>query len=367
MKGLRLYLPPFAPDDAGAASVLQPLGGLVTILDAGGCAGNLCGFDEPRFYQKSSGLPQNHEPSFASIFASAALRDMDAILGRDVHLLKKLCDAVDTFAASNHPLPFLAFIGTPVPAVIGTALHALARLAEQQLHIPTIPIDTDGTQPYDTGIEKAYHALFSHLANIPNRIRPHHGSTGVLGATTFDVGTDAALLRTELQAQGFPQPRLYGLSHNLRDYIDASENELNLVLAPSGLPAARWLQKNFGTPYRILAPLARHHFTALQPHLPDTAKNILILHQQFTANALRTLLKKKYPESRITCATWFTLIGALAKPQDQKLRDEHDFPRLVATENYDLILADPLCKRTIPAYHGTFLPLPHPAVSGFPD
>ena len=46
MKGLRLFLPPFAPDDAGAASVLFPLGGLVVIVDAGGCAGNISGFDE---------------------------------------------------------------------------------------------------------------------------------------------------------------------------------------------------------------------------------------------------------------------------------------------------------------------------------
>ena len=57
MKGLRLHRPPFAPDDAGATSVLYPLGGLVTILDAGGCAGNLCGFDEPRFYKKTSPFP----------------------------------------------------------------------------------------------------------------------------------------------------------------------------------------------------------------------------------------------------------------------------------------------------------------------
>lgn len=46
MKGLRKYLSPFAPDQSGAAAVLCEFHGLIIILDAGGCAGNICGFDE---------------------------------------------------------------------------------------------------------------------------------------------------------------------------------------------------------------------------------------------------------------------------------------------------------------------------------
>ena len=93
----------------------------------------------------------------------------------------------------------------------------------------------------------------------------------------------------------------------------------------------------------------------------------ITMNLQIALNALRTLLQKTYPKARITCATSFTLIGALAKPQDQKLREETDLPALVQKEHYDLILADPLYQRTLPNYNGTCLPLPHPAVSGFPD
>lgn len=49
MKGLRKYLSPFAPDQSGAAAVLCEFHGLIIILDAGGCAGNICGFGEPRW------------------------------------------------------------------------------------------------------------------------------------------------------------------------------------------------------------------------------------------------------------------------------------------------------------------------------
>ena len=49
MKGLYRYLSPFSPDQSGAVAVLYELGGIIVILDAGGCAGNICGFDEPRW------------------------------------------------------------------------------------------------------------------------------------------------------------------------------------------------------------------------------------------------------------------------------------------------------------------------------
>lgn len=53
MKNLLKLLSPFAPDQSGASAVLYELGGLMVICDAGGCAGNVCGFDEPKVvYQK---------------------------------------------------------------------------------------------------------------------------------------------------------------------------------------------------------------------------------------------------------------------------------------------------------------------------
>lgn len=109
MKGLRKYLSPFAPDQSGAAAVLCEFHGLIIILDAGGCAGNICGFDEPRWFESRS-----------AIF-SAGLRDMDAILGRDDRLVEKIGKACEKLSAD-----FIAVIGTPVPAVIGTDYRALS-------------------------------------------------------------------------------------------------------------------------------------------------------------------------------------------------------------------------------------------------
>ena len=54
MKGLRKYLTPFAPDQSGAVSVLYELGGMLVICDAGGCTGDVCGFDEARWFETRS-------------------------------------------------------------------------------------------------------------------------------------------------------------------------------------------------------------------------------------------------------------------------------------------------------------------------
>ena len=84
------------------------LGGITVICDAGGCTGNICGFDEPRWFRERS-----------AVF-SAGLRDMDAILGRDDRLIAKLADTASLLcggAAEKAPA-FTSSIGTPVASII---------------------------------------------------------------------------------------------------------------------------------------------------------------------------------------------------------------------------------------------------------
>ena len=169
MKGLWKYISPFAPDDSGAAAVLYGLNGIVVICDAGGCAGNICGFDEPRWFSGKK----------SAVF-SAGLRDMDAILGRDDRLVDKLCQAAETIDAD-----FAAIVGTPVPSVIGTDYKALKHMAEKKLSIPVVTVDTTGMDYYDKGIEKAYDALFPVLADPSQQAEAD--TVGVLGAVPLEL------------------------------------------------------------------------------------------------------------------------------------------------------------------------------------
>lgn len=379
MKGLRKYLTPFAPDQSGAVSVLYELGGMLVICDAGGCTGNVCGFDEPRWFETRS-----------AVF-SAGLRDMDAILGRDDRLVAKLADA-----AEKLDVTFAAVIGTPVPAVIGTDYRALERMLAKKTELPVLTVNTDGMELYDRGEEKAYLALFGRFAGENVDVEPENiektqtaescdgkrngknedvsvdiedrPRVGIIGMTPQDVSDlKAAEKIRKLYADQGLRAVCYGMGDGLDEVRNASLAAKNVVVSPAALKAAQYLQKKFGTPYEIAYPLAPE----LVPEMDYRGKKILIVQQQVIANAMRKEIEKRTGEKEeITTATWFMrkeeILADLrvSAADDISLKEEDDFISLVGKDGYDVIFADPCMERMIPEFEGIFIPLTHFAVSG---
>lgn len=379
MKGLRKYLTPFAPDQSGAVSVLYELGGMLVICDAGGCTGNVCGFDEPRWFETRS-----------AVF-SAGLRDMDAILGRDDRLVAKLADA-----AEKLDVTFAAVIGTPVPAVIGTDYRALERMLAKKTELPVLTVNTDGMELYDRGEEKAYLVLFGRFAGENVDVEPgniektqtaescdgkRNGKNedvsvdiedrprvGIIGMTPQDVSDlKAAEKIRKLYADQGLRAVCYGMGDGLDEVRNASLAAKNVVVSPAALKAAQYLQKKFGTPYEIAYPLV----SELVPEVNYQGKKILIVQQQVIANAVRKEIEKRTGEKEaITTATWFMRKEEILMDlnvdavDDISLKEEDDFISLVEKEGYDVIFADPCMERMIPGFEGVFIPLTHFAVSG---
>lgn len=379
MKGLRKYLTPFAPDQSGAVSVLYELGGMLVICDAGGCTGNVCGFDEPRWFETRS-----------AVF-SAGLRDMDAILGRDDRLVAKLADA-----AEKLDVTFAAVIGTPVPAVIGTDYRALERMLAKKTELPVLTVNTDGMELYDRGEEKAYLVLFGRFAGENVDVEPgniektqtaescdgkRNGKNedvsvdiedrprvGIIGMTPQDVSDlKAAEKIRKLYADQGLRAVCYGMGDGLDEVRNASLAAKNVVVSPAALKAAQYLQKKFGTPYEIAYPLV----SELVPEVNYQGKKILIVQQQVIANAVRKEIEKRTGEKEtITTATWFMRKEEILTDlnvdavDDISLKEEDDFISLVEKEGYDVIFADPCMERMIPEFEGIFIPLTHFAVSG---
>lgn len=348
MKGLRLYLPPFAPDTSGAAAVLYPLGGMVVIVDAGGCAGNICGFDEPRWQE---------EGAKSAVF-SAGLRDMDAIMGRDDKLIEKVrlaCEEIEP--------QFIAFIGTPVPAVIGTDYRALTRMAKKATGLPAIAVDSDGTKLYDAGGGKALLALCRAFAKGQAAARPE--AIGLLGLTPLDFSAgERGRLADALREEGWSAVCRYD---RLTDFTQPCCRK-NLVVSPLGLPAARFLAEHCGIPYEIGLPPAFLNglLAAATPLLQDlpAESRVLIVHQQILANSLREALREAGHRGTITCATFFQQEAAWGQPGDAALTEEDEFQQFVADGHFAAIIGDPSLRRALPDWHGQFLPLPHFAISG---
>lgn len=340
MKGLWKYISPFAPDQSGAAAVMYGLHGIVVICDAGGCAGNICGFDEPRWFGGEK----------CAIF-SAGLRDMDAILGRDDRLVAKLEDAARQVDAS-----FAAIIGTPVPAVIGTDYRALKRMAEKTLSLPIITVPTTGMERYDTGIELAYDTLFRTFAD-PAAV-PEEGTVGVIGAVPLDFmhPHDGEGIVRALRREGWRRVVLYD---HFDDIVQAGTVSRNIVISPSGVKSAQYLKDTFGTPYDM-------RYFGLESIIPkdlDCSTRILVVHQQAAANAMRSLLEQR-GAGNVTVASWFMELPEYRRKTDILLKEEDDFCRLADTDAFDIIMGDIYFKKALPHFTGTYIDFPHFAVSG---
>ena len=208
----------------------------MVICDAGGCAGNVCGFDEPRWFTKKS-----------AVF-SAGLRDMDAILGRDDRLIEKLSKACEQISPA-----FTAIIGTPVPAVIATDMRALRRMAEKKTGLPCITAECTGTNYYDSGSEPVWIELFKTFATESKPVQK--GRLGIIGATPLELSIiSPERIVAEYKAKGWENVICYGMGSTLDDVKNAAAAEMNIVCSASAIKAAEYLKEKFGTPYEIEYP-----------------------------------------------------------------------------------------------------------------
>ena len=354
VRGLWKGLTPFAPDQSGAVSVFYELGGILVICDAGGCTGNVCGFDEPRWFGERS-----------AIF-SAGLRDMDAILGRDDRLVAKLTDAAEKIDAN-----FAAVIGTPVPAVIATDYRALQRMCEKKTNLPILTVDTNGMELYDVGEEKAWLTLFKTFAGKEVASQKEASEEddsskkmkiGVLGLTPHDVSD----LNIEEKFRKSENENTHYICYGMRAGIDkvktAGSADKNLVVAPAALETAKYLEKEFGTPYEVGYPFVDE----LIPELGYERKKILIIHQQVIANAIRQEIRTRSDEqnTEVTVASWFMMKSELSEEGDLSLKEEMDYCKLVQNGNYDIVFADENMRGLVPGFKGTFVNIRHFAVSG---
>ena len=307
MKGLRKVLTPFAPDQSGAVSVLYGLGGLIVIIDAGGCTGNICGFDEPRWQDVRS-----------AVF-SAGLRDMDAILGRDKLLVSKISDACARIDAS-----FVALIGTPVPATIATDYKALKRMLENEISLPVLTVPTDGMKLYDEGEALAYKALADVFVSMDGDLEKI-----VLGKTPLTYG------------EGFED-------NALSDYRRIGASTKVIAASASGIEAA----KKLGVSYEVYSSAADEIIGSIP------SGKVLVCHDEVYVKTLR--------DRGVSCdiATFFTLHDEIRKPGDVKITEEDEFTDLVLNGGYDVVVADESLRPLAEGFGGTWIDAPFFALSG---
>ena len=185
---------------------------------------------------------------------------------------------------------------------------------------------------------------------------------GVLGLTPHDVSD----LNIEEKFRKSENENTHYICYGMRAGIDkvktAGSADKNLVVAPAALETAKYLEKEFGTPYEVGYPFVDE----LIPELDYAGKKILIIHQQVIANAIRQEIRTRSNEqnTEVTVASWFMMKSELSEEEDLSLKEEMDYCKLVQNGNYDIVFADENMRGLVPGFKGTFVNVRHFAVSG---
>lgn len=358
MSKLCISLPPFAPDYSGAASAIFDMGGLVVLHDASGCTGNYLGYDEPRWFG-SQGM----------VYCSG-LRHMDAVLGNDEKLIRKI-----EMAAESLKPNFIAVLGSPVPMVIGTDFKGMAQEIEAALGIPAIGAATTGLRYYNKGI---YDITVEFLKKFAKKKKDKIANTiNIIGMTPLDFhtnGNDTDFIRL-FEENGIRVLSCYYMGLTIEKVQDSVAASLNVVVSHAGLEVAQYMEKKYGIPYICVTPIAdgsdalRSVQAALngkpeQLYVPKTeGARTAIIGEHLVSNAMRQYLQEQCGYGAIDVLSLFDVVPEQQWGGDLQVKNELELRQLLNSGKYKTVIADPLVEQLIQAEDVRFYGFPHVAVS----
>lgn len=369
MARLSLWLPPFSPDYSGASAVLFDLKTVTAMHDASGCTGNYTGYDDPRWYGSHSG-----------IFCSG-LRQIDAVLGDDEKLIKKM-----EAAARDIQPDLMALVGSPVPMVIGADLEGIAVELEERTGIPSFGFDTTGTAYYDRGAFRAAKALMDrYTAKQAAKEAAIERRVNILGALPMDFGKGEEIrdFKRFLAENGYETGLCLAMDYSLSDLKEAASAQVNLAVSRFGFLMAQYMEQRFRIPYlcgfpagesgekawlealeRVRETKHSEILNAVEQKDGTDDMSILIVGEQVMSNSLRYALFRDMGITRVTVGCLYGPEPALTLPGDLDLSDEKKIWQAMNRPDYQMIIADPFLKVLLPENtEKKFLPFSQYAVS----
>ena len=257
-------IPIYTADVSGVCSALYELGGMTVMHDPSGCNSTYNTHDEIRWYEEDS-----------LIFISG-LTEIDAIMGND----EKFIHDIEEAARDLKPR-FIALASSPIPYMNGTDFPAIAEVTEQDTGIPTFAVPTNGMHDYVRGAGMALEAIAehfvlpkSHAEDVSNKNTEEKGRNrlvNLLGVTPLDFGPldHAETMKRSLEQYGWQINSMWAMGDSLDQLSKSADAAVNVVVSSVGLRAAKVLQRKFGTPYVVGAPVGR--FTEKLSEAMETA------------------------------------------------------------------------------------------------
>ena len=329
MKKTYRILPVYTGDVSGFASALYELGGMCVIHDPSGCNSTYNTHDEIRWYDKES------------LIYISGLNDIDAITGNDDKLIENI-----VYAAGEMKPKFIALANSPLPYLNGTDFKGICRILEQKTGLPCFYVQTNAMHDYSAGASAAYLAFAKKfLKPLPKRAGNKPGAN-ILGATPLDHAATRFEMSDEYE---IVSNWSYGTS--FEEAVKATSADVNIVVSSAGLAAARYMQEEFGIPYKFLGDYL---------DVRREKSKCYIVGEAVTSGFAASQIKTRYGKDYNVVATTEITDGLLGE-NDIRCHGEEEIRAALA--DAEVIIADPLFKLVAPK-NAKFIELPHFAMSG---
>lgn len=322
MKNLWRYMPPFLADTFGLEEVVSNTDGMGIIDDS----------------------TEYRSRSHAVRMVASHIRSEDVVGGTR----EKVLQAYRTGASQLGP-KFVLLCAAPCASMIGTDLGEIAEQITRESGLPAAAVEVTGHKTWENGVARSLEVLAKTVV-----VQPTGTPSGVnlVGGSALNWGSEnlEEVDRWASQNCG-PVLSRWGGRETLSNLKQAANARCNLVTSVAGLRAAKALQSAYGTPYVAGVPfgaawsqrLAQAVQSGVSPALPENgagAPKVLIVAEQFMANAIRATLQLEYGMEGVQVASFFTMDKAQQLPGDVKLKSEEQLKTLLEQGGYQLILAD---------------------------
>ena len=224
----------YAADTSGVCSALYEYGGMTVIHDASGCNSTYTTHDEPRWYDKKS-----------MMFISG-LTEKDAVMGNDDRFIN------DLIISANELKPaFIALCASPLPAMIGTDLEAIAYAVESETGIPSFAVKTNGMNSYIYGVANAFLDIAKRFIKDDMTDKSDSLRVNLLGMTPLDFPKKESYLSLVkfIKDAGFELNACVGMETSLSEIEGLANADVNLIVSSSGKLLADYLYDEYNIPY----------------------------------------------------------------------------------------------------------------------
>jgi nitrogenase molybdenum-iron protein alpha/beta subunit len=350
----------YAADTSGVCSALYEYGGMTVIHDASGCNSTCTTHDEPRWYGKKS-----------MMFISG-LTEKDAVMGND----DKFID--DLVIAANELKPaFIALCASPLPAMIGTDLDAIAYAVESETDIPSFCVKTNGMNSYIYGAGNAFLDLAKRFIDKNMSHKTDRLKVNLLGLTPLDFPKTEYVnsLKSFIKESGMELNASIGMETSLIDIQKIADADVNLILSSSGKLLADYLFEEYNIPFVKGVPYGIKFSEHIKECLYkagaekiniDATKSLreegstAILGESILSASLASAVLSDYGIKANVLETVGDGDFDVLKPFDLSCDDEKILEGEL--EKYERIIGDPLFKPI--CKNKKFIALPHEAFSG---